>query len=273
MIERDLSIMKNNNILVGTSGYSYKDWVGPVYPEGTPGKDFLKHYAGLFSFTELNFSYYRQPDPHTLERMAVTTGERFRFAVKAHEITQDFKKEAATFKQGIAPLIEASKLSAVLVQFPFSYHYIPKNRNHLKAVCEEFAGMPLAVEFRNSEWARDSVYDGLKGCNAAFVNVDEPPLSGLIKPSCIVTSHIAYARFHGRNSANWWEGDNASRYDYLYNDTELSEWIPRIEKMAGEAVVVMVAFNNHWRGQAVKNARRLRELVGEIGPIEGESDE
>jgi uncharacterized protein YecE (DUF72 family) len=265
------------NLLVGTSGYSYKDWIGPVYPEGTPGKDYLKHYAGLFSFTELNFSYYRQPDARTIERLAVTTGDRFRFAIKAHqslthEITQDFKKDAATFKQGIAPLIEASKLAAVLVQFPFSYHYIPKNRNHLKIVCEEFSGMPLAVEFRNSEWARDSVYEGLKKRGAAFVNVDEPRLSGLIAPSDIVTSHFAYARFHGRNSANWWKGDNASRYDYLYNDIELSEWIPRIERMAREANTVMVAFNNHWRGQAVKNARRLKELMGE-GPIEGEPDE
>ncbi|MBD3393834.1 MAG: DUF72 domain-containing protein [Chitinivibrionales bacterium] len=256
-----------SRVLLGTSGYSYKDWVGPVYPEGTAGKDYLKHYAALFSFTELNFTYYRQPDPRTLDRMVTVTNDRFRFAIKAHqsmthEITGNFKSDAAAFKQGIAPLIEASKLAAILVQFPFSYHYNPQSRKHLQMLCDEFAGMPLAVEFRNSEWARDSLYEGLKKRGAAFVNVDEPPLSGLIKPSAIVTSHIAYARFHGRNSANWWKGDNASRYDYLYNDMEMSEWIPRIKTMAQQAGVVMVAFNNHWRGQAVKNARRLRELMG-----------
>lgn len=43
-------------ILVGTSGFSYDDWVGPVYPEGTPRQDFLSQYAARFPFVELNFS-------------------------------------------------------------------------------------------------------------------------------------------------------------------------------------------------------------------------
>jgi uncharacterized protein YecE (DUF72 family) len=128
--------------------------------------------------------------------------------------------------------------------------------------------MPLAVEFRNSEWSRDSVYEGLKKRGVAWVNVDEPALPGLIAASDRVTSHIGYVRFHGRNSANWWSGDNASRYDYLYSENELSEWAPRIQKiqkMEKETNVVMVAFNNHWRGQSVKNARQMREMVGEEG--------
>jgi uncharacterized protein YecE (DUF72 family) len=259
-----------SNILIGTSGYSYKDWVGPVYPPGTADKDFLKVYAGKFTFTELNFSYYRQPDPRTLDRLVHMTDDHFRFAVKAHQslthaITGDFRREAAAFKQGIAPVIEASKLAAILAQFPFSYHYNPQNRKHLQAVCDELSGLPLAVEFRNAEWIRDSVCEGLKKRSVALVNVDEPALAGLIKPASIVTSHIAYVRFHGRNEANWWSGDNASRYDYLYSDDELAEWVPRIRDMAAKAVTVIVAFNNHWRGQAVQNARKLRKMIeGEV---------
>jgi len=255
-----------SNILIGTSGYSYKDWVGPVYPAGTAAKDYLKFYAKDFLFTELNFSYYRQPDPRTLERLAHVTDDRFRFAVKTHqslthEITADFRKQALLFKEGIAPLIEVSKLAAVIAQFPFSYHYNPDNRKHLQTMCEEFAGIPFAVEFRNAEWMRDSVYEGLRKRNVALVNVDEPDLPGLMRPTAVVTSHIAYVRFHGRNSATWWNGDNASRYDYLYTGDELAAWAGRIRSMANQASTVLVVFNNHWRGQAVKNAKQMREMV------------
>jgi uncharacterized protein YecE (DUF72 family) len=86
-----------------------------------------------------------------------------------------------------------------------------------------------------------------------------------LKPSEIVTSHRSYIRFHGRNKANWWEGDNTTRYDYLYNDNELGEWIPRIQKIASQSSMVMISFNNHFRGQAAKNARRLKELLEEQG--------
>ena len=254
------------NILIGTSGFSYKDWVGPVYPQGTPAKNYLPLYAKEFSFTELNFSYYRQPDPRTMERMVYATGDEFMFAVKAHqsithEISESFGDDIKEFKQGIEPLIQASKLVAILIQFPYSFHYTAESRKHLLAVCDGFAGLPAAVEFRSDEWQRDSVYKGLAQHNICFVNVDEPALKGLPKPTDIVTSNIAYARFHGRNAKQWWTGDNASRYDYQYSDEELSEWIPRICKMAEKSTKVIVAFNNHWRGQAVTNAKRVREML------------
>jgi len=253
-------------ILIGTSGFSYKDWVGPVYPPGTPAKNFLSLYAQEFNFTELNFSYYRQPDPRTLDRMVYITPDDFLFAIKAHksithEISTDFSENIKLFKQGIAPLIQASKLGAVLIQFPYSFHYTAESRKHLLAICEGFEGLPAAVEFRNSEWQRDSVYKGLAEHNIAFVNVDEPGLKGLPKPTDIVTSQISYVRFHGRNKKQWWTGDNASRYDYLYTDEELSEWIPRITKVAKKSTKTIIAFNNHWKGQAVTNAKRIREML------------
>jgi uncharacterized protein YecE (DUF72 family) len=69
-------------------------------------------------------------------------------------------------------------------------------------------------------------------------------------------------RFHGRNKENWWSGDNVSRYDYLYNETELNEWAERIRTMVVQTAVVLVVFNNHSKGQAVQNARRLKQLMG-----------
>jgi uncharacterized protein YecE (DUF72 family) len=251
---------------VGTSGYSYKDWVGPVYPPATAAKDFLKLYAERFLFTELNFSYYRQPDPHTIDRMAHVTGDRFRFAVKAHQsithdLHSDLRASAQTFKAGISPLVESSKLAAVLLQFPYRFHYTPPARRRLAAVCAEFEGMPVAVEFRNAEWIRESVVEGLRRRRVALVNVDEPDLPNLIRPSATVTSHFAYVRFHGRNARNWHTGDNVSRYDYCYSDEELERWAARIQTMALDTQIVYVAFNNHSRGQAVQNANRLQQIL------------
>ncbi|MFP4416934.1 MAG: DUF72 domain-containing protein [Chitinispirillaceae bacterium] len=254
------------SILIGTSGYSYNDWVGPVYPVGTPVKDYLSVYSTLFPFTELNFTYYRQPNPHTIERMTHVVGDRFCFSVKAHQsLTHtkdaDLHKEAAVFKQGISPLIEASQLAVVLFQFPFSFHYTPQSRRHLERVCGAFEGLPVVIEFRNGEWMRESVYAGLKKREVGLVNVDEPDLPGLIRPGSVVTADLGYVRFHGRNSKNWWSGDNVSRYDYLYSEDELAQWIPRIRKMMERCRVVMIAFNNHSKGQAVQNARMLKALI------------
>jgi uncharacterized protein YecE (DUF72 family) len=254
-------------LLVGTSGYSYDDWVGPLYPPGTPKSDFLGLYAREFPAVELNFSYYSQPSRGTLERMVQATPEGFLFSIKAHrslthERSGDLQADIRRFTEGIAPLVEARRLAAVLFQFPYSFHYTPESRRHLESLCSAFGELPKAVEFRNIEWQRDSVYKGLERWQAAFVNVDAPALDRLPAASEVVTGELAYLRFHGRNRANWWSGDNVTRYDYLYDLPELQSWLPRIQRMLLRARLLLAVFNNHSRGQAVSNARDLISLLG-----------
>ncbi len=258
--------MDKKRILIGTSGYSYEDWVGLFYPQGLHQRDFLGYYANEFPVVELNFSYYAQPSASTLERMIEKTPEDFRFAIKAHQslthrIGEDFQKEVKRYNQGIQPLVEAGRLAAVLFQFPYSFHYTPECRKHLLRICDAFADLPKAVEFRGAEWQRDSVYNGLQELRTAIVNVDEPRLPKLPKPTEVVSSDLAYLRFHGRNQANWWTGDNVSRYDYRYSNEELSEWLPMIERMLAKAQLLLVIFNNHSRGQAIQNARELQGML------------
>lgn len=258
-------------LLIGTSGYSYKDWVGPVYPEGTAAKDYLKVYQSIFNFTELNFSYYKFPSAATLERLAHSTNDGFMFAIKAHrsithEITMDYKDNIKRFIEAVKPLQYYSKLAAVLVQFPYSFHYTPESRKYLQSLCTLFIDLPLAIEFRNYEWQKQSVYQGLKGHNTAWVNTDMPALTGLPSASFLSTTHFSYYRFHGRNSSMWWKGDNASRYNYLYSTTELENSLFKIKKMAetsGDQTVI-VAFNNHWKGKAVTNASQAKEMLGDL---------
>jgi uncharacterized protein YecE (DUF72 family) len=257
----------NNNILIGTSGYSYKDWEGVLYPPGTKQSDYLSLYSHEFSVAELNFSYYRMPDKSVSRRMVDITGRDFIFTVKAHHsLTHEMTAAAidtncAAFTSGIEPFMDCQKLGAVLLQFPYSFHYKKENRTYLDLLCKRLSHLPLCIEFRNQYWQRESVYDELRGRGIGFVNADEPALAGLLKADSIVTSDIGYIRFHGRNAANWWDGDNVSRYDYCYNDNELKEWIPRITSLLKETRIVLVVFNNHSKGQAVQNARRLKELL------------
>ena len=256
-----------SDLIIGTSGYYYNGWTDVLYPQGTAQSDFLKIYAEEFGMTELNFSYYRMPEASMTRRMALQTGSGFLFSVKAHKtlthqiVSETVSSEVALFIRGIEPIIDAGKLGAVLLQFPFSFHYSKDNRTFLDRLYREFKELPLAVEFRNRHWQRPSVYEGLRERGIAFVNVDEPQIPGLLKPGNLVTSSLGYVRMHGRNRENWWEGDNVTRYDYCYSDSELQEWVPRVRTMMVQAGMVLVVFNNHSKGQAVQNARRLKELI------------
>ncbi|MFW5728894.1 MAG: DUF72 domain-containing protein [Spirochaetota bacterium] len=254
-------------ILIGTSGYSYDDWVGPFYPPHLPKSAWLEHYAGHFSFTEINFSYYRMPRPGHLERMRERVPGDFTFSVKAHkslthEIDATWRAAAAAFRDAVAPLTESAQLGGVLLQFPYSFHYTPANRRYLDDLCRELETLPRFLEFRNREWQRESVYAHMRDRGIGLVVTDLPPLKGLPAPESLSTSTAAYLRFHGRNTAQWWDGDNRSRYDYLYREDELEPWVERINDLMTQVAMIMVAFNNHADGQAVANAKDLQRLLG-----------
>ena len=260
-------------VYFGTSGYLYDDWIGPFYPLGTDKAAFFDYYASRFSMVELNFTYYRQPEIRTLSTMLAATNNEFLFSIKVHkslthEVNADWKKSALTYLRGVSPLAKSERLAGVLLQFPYSFHYTVDNRGYLGQLCGELKELPLVIEFRNSSWQRKSVYDELRNREIATTVVDCPPLDNLPKPDPVTTSNIGYIRFHGRNSANWWSGTNASRYDYLYSDDEFDEWLDKIADMSGNTAILLIAFNNHWRGQAVRNAEQLGGLLREKTDLE-----
>ncbi len=257
-------------ILIGTSGFSYKDWVGPVYPEDLPKREWLSFYAGEFKTCELNFSYYRIPNAGTLASMAAKVPEGFQFAIKAYKgITHEREDAQATlasqmaqFARALAPLVDADKFACVLAQFPHSFHADPANRDYLKRVREGFADLPVVVEFRSREWISDQTFDELRALDFGFCCVDQPRFKSLVPPVAVATGPVAYVRFHGRNYDKWWQHDEAwERYDYSYRDEELQEWVDKIYRLDEEAPLTLVYMNNHWQGQAVGTARQLRTLM------------
>ena len=255
-------------VLIGTSGFSYKDWVGPVYPEGLPKQEWLSYYATEFRTNELNFSYYRIPAARTLDQMAAKTPEGFLFAIKAYKgITherEDPEPQMKQFTAALAPLIEAEKFACVLAQFPHSFHANQANRDYLRRVREGFGDLPVVVEFRSRDWIDERTYDELRDLNFGFCCVDQPRFKNLVPPVAVATGPVAYVRFHGRNRQKWWQHSEAwERYDYSYSDEELQEWLPKINQLDGESPLTLVYMNNHWQGQAVGTARQLKMLMEE----------
>jgi len=124
---------------IGTSGFSYRDWRGHFYPPGLDSSEFLRYYSSYFSFVELNFTYYRQPQPAVLEKMLASVPESFQFTLKAHQSITHERDEnwygaVQEFAHGLLPLTEAGQCGGILLQFPYSFHYTPKNRLYLANV-------------------------------------------------------------------------------------------------------------------------------------------
>ncbi len=266
-----------SRLWVGTSGYSYAEWADAgFYPPGTKSGNMLSFYAQNFAITELNFTWYQMPKARVLERMHRQAPADFRFAAKltrtlTHEIDPgQWRGQAAQYRDGIAPLIQARKLAAILLQFPPSFVRAPQNRRYLAALLDELDGLPLAVEFRHASWATDRVFTELERRRTTLVAVDEPDLPGLFPRLDIVTNPgFFYIRFHGRNAKGWRSGNMQKQFDYDYGDDELRQWADiRIAKMARHASSGIIFFNNHVRAQAPRNAVRLINLLIERGIME-----
>ncbi|MGI6603734.1 MAG: DUF72 domain-containing protein [Firmicutes bacterium] len=252
-------------IQIATSGYYYKDWEGVFYPPGLPANERLRFYAQEFPFTEINATYYRLPTAAMFERMLGNTPPEFRFVIKAYKgLTHERQdsSEFAAFLQALRPLVEAERLICVLAQFPYSFHNTKENREYIASLRHRLAGLPVAVEVRSHDWNQTGTFNLLRTHGMAYVAVDGPRLKGLLPPLVYATASYAYVRFHGRNAHRWYNHQASyERYDYLYHEDELQEWIPRLNILKEATQRVYVTFNNHYQGKAVIAARQLKNLL------------
>lgn len=256
-------------IYIGTSGYSFSDWVGEVYPEGISKSDMLKYYAAVWKFNavELNFTYYTIPTYRTVVSMLRKTPSDFVFSVKlpasvTHEAwkTNSFPEEdVKKTLVALAPMVEEGRLKILLAQFPYSFRDTSNNRYYLQLLRDKI-DKPIAVEFRHASWNNEAVYELLSGCGFTFVIVDEPNLRELFPYVPRLTSNIAYFRFHGRNK-NWFNAPEGERYNYKYSDEEIATFVKDISRLTEQAVDTFVFFNNCYRGNAVRDALRLRQMI------------
>lgn len=272
-------------IYVGTAGWSYAQgvgkWEGLFYP---PDKqiDRLSYYAEHFRAVEINSSFYGLLQPHVTNSWAHKTPSDFRFTAKLYQkFTHPKMYEEATgqaaelraedfarFKEGVAPLVEAGKLGALLAQFPPSFKASEETLTELEDLLQQFAEYPLAVELRHRSWS-DSAEAArlLREHDVAWCLIDEPKFRTSVG-AVPRTSRLGYLRFHGRNAADWWRGDRETRYNYLYDGREQGELAAEVRAVAERAADTYVFYNNHYRAKAVANATQLQLALGQ--PLSGE---
>ena len=254
-------------LLIGTSGYDYPEWQGIFYPETVKRKDFLAYYASQFNALELNGTYYKMPSAEQMLNMKTRTGGKVLFSVKAFNgLTHNTDSSSCQplvhqFKKALEPLLEDNVLSCALFQFPQSFHYDKPQRLYLDLLLKEAADIPVVVEMRNTQWQNDQVYTALRQRQIGWCICDNPALKNLMKLEFISTSDIAYIRFHGRNADNWYTGNNVSRYDYLYTDSELQTFMEPIRELLQRTKIVQIFFNNHAKSQATINALKLKLFI------------
>ncbi|HSW81773.1 MAG TPA: DUF72 domain-containing protein [Candidatus Saccharimonas sp.] len=240
---------------VGTSGWSYDNWVGDFYPPKIPQKDWLKLYAEQFDSVEINNTFYRLPTPDAVAQWYQQTPADFTFSVKLSRLITHSKRlktdESAQqaldhFCQSIAGL--KNKLAVVLVQLPANFTAnTPQLARFIPAFKTTLAGHKLhariAIEFRHASWFTSATFELLRTHNVANAWI-----SGAGMPTNFeATADFAYARFHGATQL----------YKSPYSQKDLQNWATKLAK----ADITFAYFNNTTASYAIANAKSLQQLL------------
>ena len=276
---------------IGTCGYSYASlppngWSGVFYPKaGCERVDELEFYAAHFNCVEVNSTFYRPASPAMARGWLAKTPPDFTFTAKvwqkfthptvlgragnlpAAQWTAFDKADVARFSDGIAPLVEARRLGALLFQYPASFSCEAANRERLESALASFAMAPKVVELRHKSWSdrRTETAALLQKCAATWAFIDEPKFASSVKQELAAQREINYLRLHGRNREKWWRHGNAwERYDYFYQPATIDRLAAKLKQLHSHAPTskFYVFFNNHARGQAVANAFMLKLALG-----------
>ena len=301
-------------VRVGTCSWADESLVKHWYPRDIrSSEERLRFYAERFDTVELDASYYRLPEADTVAKWVERTPPGFVFHVKAfalmtrhpvklEQLPPELRDGAPTDERGrverpprelraevfarfhaaLEPFRAARKLGAILMQFPSYVVCKPASFEYLEWAREQLGDDEMLVEFRHRSWyeeeASAETLAMLERIGAGHVVVDAPKTDArnLVPTVLALTSPTLYVRFHGRNASTWnIRGRSAAeRFDYLYSEDELREWVGPIRELAEDAQQAYAMFNNNgrspappghgereWIAQAPVNAARFKELL------------
>lgn len=243
-------------LVVGTSGWQYADWRGPVYPADVPQRAWLEHYAGEFPTVEVNNAFYRLPERSVFERWRAQTPDGFVMAVKVSRYLTHVRRLRDP-AEPVGRLVDRAaglgdRLGPYLLQLPPT---LRADVARLDACLAAFpAGAQVAVEPRHDSWWTDDVRGVLHDRGAALCWADR---GGRELTPRWRTAPWGYVRLH--------EGRASPRPSY--GRTALGTWLDRIDDAwpGARRSDVYVYFNNDPGAAAVRNARTLRRMARNRG--------
>jgi uncharacterized protein YecE (DUF72 family) len=293
-------------VRIGTCSWADDALVEHWYPKEVPARERLSWYAERFSTVEVDSTYYRVPDERMVQGWADRTPDGFVMHVKAfglmtrhpvrlEQLPPDLRdgmpvddrgrvdrppREARAtvfraFLDALEPLRAARKLGGILFQLPQYVVWKPASLDYLEWARDQVGEDRMLVEFRHRSWFEDGVVAEvlrwLEERGMAYVTVDAPKVDAANVPRTVVaaTAPLAYVRFHGRNAGTWNKrgGGAAQRFDFLYGEDELREWVEPLRELAGQAEEAYAFFNNNNQtngvAQAPAGAELLRKLLEE----------
>ncbi len=304
-------------VRIGTCSWADESLSKYFYPRGLPARERLAYYAERFDTVEVDSTFYRLPDEGMVAGWAERTPPNFTMHVKAfglmtrHPVLADrlpadlrdampvdergrvdrppreLRGEVfQRFLEALEPLRREGKLGGILFQLPPYVVFKPQSFEYLEWSREQLGEDEMLVEFRHRSWLdeenRAETLSLLERLAATHVIVDAPrseSAKNLVPTVLALTSRTAYVRFHGRNLSTWNKrgGSAAERFDYLYSDDELAEWVDPLRELAGKTEQAFAFFNNNASSpdprselggriaQAAANAAQLRRLLDAAG--------
>jgi uncharacterized protein YecE (DUF72 family) len=293
-------------VRIGTCSWADEALSKYWYPPGLAAKERLPYYAERFSTVEDDSTYYRVPTTEMVQGWADRTPDGFvmhvkafglmtRHPVKLEQLPPDLREgmpvdergrvdrpprelRGAVFREflgALEPLRSAGKLGGILFQLPPYLVWKPSSLDYLEWANAELGGDRMLAEFRHRSWfeegVREEMLAWLEERGIAYVTVDAPKTDAKNVPLTVVaaTAPLAYVRFHGRNAATWNKrgGGAAERFDHLYSEDELREWVEPLRELASQSEEAYAFFNNNNQtngvAQAPAGALLLRKLLEE----------
>jgi uncharacterized protein YecE (DUF72 family) len=242
-------------IRIGTSGWSYDHWNGVLYPQGLPVAKRLAHYVEEFDTVELNASFYRWPKDATFAGWHQRLPKDFTMSVKAHRGLTHYRRLRSPepwverFERAWKGL--GDRREALLVQL---HPGLERDEPLLEHFLEIVPGwIPVAMELRHPSWDDPAVYALLERHNAAYVVMSGAGLKCVPR----ATSELVYVRMHGPPPDSMYAGS--------YPDDDLRWWAETLAGWRDEGRRVLVYFNNDLGGHAIRNARKLKDLLAQTG--------
>jgi len=245
-------------IRIGTSGWSYADWMGNFYPEKAKPADLLAIYSRKFDTVEIDSTFYGIPKKSTVEKWYDSVPNNFKFAAKfPRKITHEsdltgIEDISDRFLQTMSGLKE--KLGPLLLQFPYSFK--PDMAENLflflKSLTAEFE---YVVEVRDRKWLDDRFYDQLREAGVGLALLDHPWMP---KPE-VMTSRTLYVRFLGDRKLI---PDNFS-HERADRGKELEGWKGLLKALEEKTDDFYGYFNNHYSGHSPATAARFIKMLGQ----------